>query len=691
MARICAMRGPFKGVAFLILSLLGVFLDGCFRSPDLSKITCKDNSSCPGGYMCELPGKPGGCRKPAGGGGTEAATARDAIPSLDAVVSIDASASIDLGIPVDTGGERIVTAIDQILDMGEIADGGIAPDVPLSGPQVDVGIGGTDGRIGGGTGGAGGGSGGSGGSTTPVEGSDGATVGPDVAIGGTGGGSGGNTGTGGNTAGTGGASGGTTGSGGNTAGTGGGSGGSAGAGGTTVSTGGNDAGPDTPGTGGAPGRPPGYWMSSDWGLTGVNWSGCVWTQVDSVSGSTSTILPQDFTSNHQPSDPYHVSGSVFNDYNAVAVVAFNLNEPITGASNQCVHRTLDSGTVLPPGVTFPTNAGGISIDWKAATAPAVFRIELRGQTGFSDPTQRWCANITDMIGPTFVPFRSLNTKCWTLAGQPSGNPYNGEPISSIAFYVAGTVVQKTSFDFTINSFSIGYTIGGSATLDSANQRVKVLGSDGRQYIVQNNNSGNPTGSTQTIYYANNSFKVLNSTGTGSVTPASFPSIYVGANGYVGASGSTYVTTDDNLPMQVGAISSALSSFAWSGGTGGKDFNAAFDLWFAKTAPVAGSYNDAISGEIMIWLYKPNSHQPSGSVTRTTTIAGQLWNVWIGPHVTTGPGTDGANRPVLSYIAQSFPVSTLSPSFKDFISDAVANGAADMTAGGTSRPLRTHGT
>jgi hypothetical protein len=46
----------------------------------------------------------------------------------------------------------------------EVADGGFAQDVPLSGPQVDVGIGGTDGRIGGGTGGAGGESGGSGGS-----------------------------------------------------------------------------------------------------------------------------------------------------------------------------------------------------------------------------------------------------------------------------------------------------------------------------------------------------------------------------------------------------------------------------------------------------------------------------------------------------------------------------------------------
>jgi len=667
-----AHTSPFVRVACIV----GMLFSGCFVSPpDLSKINCKDNSSCPSGYICQFPGQASGCRRPTDGGGSEAKSTYDAETAIDLAGNtngVDGTQFAETNAATDGGSEGEVSHLDGVTPMlpdgSDVSlDGSNFSDMPIVTQIVDSGSDTVDTHSGGGSGGAGDSVGTDSGHAD--EGNDGTIATSDLPVGN--GGAGG--GAGGNAEGTGGA-GGIASSGGSAAGTSGGTGGAA-----AGSGGSNDAGADLPGTGGVPSRPAGYWMSSDWSLTGVNWAGCVWTQVDSnVAGSTTSISPQDFTTNHQPSDPYHVSGSVFNDYNSVAMVGFNLNEAITGDSNQCAHSVFEPTTVLPPGVNLPGSVGGLTIDW-SGTAPN-FRIELRGPNGINDGTQRWCSNITDIAGPTFVPLSSFNTKCWLPS---SGAAYNGEMVSSVVFSVPGTVSKKASFDFTISRFNVGYTIGGSATGDSSMQRVKVSGPGGKQYLIQNNNFGNPTASTQTLYYANNSFEVLGSTGTAtSDSPASFPSIYVGANGII-ASGA-YQTTDDNLPMQISAIVSAQSAFTWSGGTGSKDFNAAYDLWFAKTAPTAGSYNDAVSGDLMIWLYKPTNRQPSGSSVRQVTLAGHIWNVWVGARVTTNVGTDGTGRPVVSYVAADSPVLSLAADLRLFINDAVTNGASDMAAAGASQ-------
>ncbi len=214
------------------------------------------------------------------------------------------------------------------------------------------------------------------------------------------------------------------------------------------------------------------------------------------------------------------------------------------------------------------------------------------------------------------------------------------------------------------------------------QRTKTSGTDCKQYILQNNNWGNPTGSTQIINFTGNTFTVQSSSGTGSSAPASFPSIYIGANGDL-AGGTNNTWSDSGLPKQISAIGTANTTFTWSGGTSGGDYNATYDVWFAKSAPTAGSYNDAISGFLMVWLYKPGSRSPIGAVRRTATIAGHTWNVWVGPRGNTSTGTDPAGRPVVSYVAQS-TINTLTFDLKAFMSDAVTNAAADMSSGGTSQ-------
>jgi len=127
----------------------------------------------------------------------------------------------------------------------------------------------------------------------------------------------------------------------------------------------------------------------------------------------------------------------------------------------------------------------------------------------------------------------------------------------------------------------------------------------------------------------------------------------------------------------------MTNFAWSGGSSGGDFNATYDVWFASTPPTAGSYDDGVSGFLMVWLYKPSGRQPIGSVARTASIAGHTWNVWVGPRGSTTTGTGSASRPVISYVAQDSPVSSLSFDLKAFISDAVSH--AD-TNNGVSGPF-----
>jgi hypothetical protein len=137
-----------------------------------------------------------------------------------------------------------------------------------------------------------------------------------------------------------------------------------------------------------------------------------------------------------------------------------------------------------------------------------------------------------------------------------------------------------------------------------------------------------------------------------------------------------------LPKQISAITSGTTSFTWSGGKSGGNYNASYDIWFAKSSgTTAGSYNDAISGFIMIWLYKPSASQPIGSQsnTRSATIGGQAFTVWRGPRNATATGTDGTGRPVISYVANS-TTQNFSGNLKAFFDDAVANGSADMSAG-----------
>jgi hypothetical protein len=415
------------------------------------------------------------------------------------------------------------------------------------------------------------------------------------------------------------------------------------------------------------GTPPGWW-------THGTWHGCAWTGVDTVAGTTTMNTPRDFTM-HQAGTGYCLQGTVHNTYESVSLMGFNLNETPTGSATQCAFNPASATMMGPPGVQL--TGTGLAINFTKSTA-ATLRVQIQGPNGATMESDRWCYTITPAAGPVFAPFAMFNTKCW----DGTGTNYSGQPISAVAFLVPGAL-SPTPFNYCVTGFAAGSaasdaptwgtgtsgplmgTIGGGPAMDLDFQRVKVA-AGGKSYIIQNNNWGNPGGSDQLITYRDNSFTITSSNGNGSQAPASFPSVYIGANGDT-QNGTFSTTSDDHLPKQISAITSVQSTFRHTGTSG--QLNAAYDIWFSASVPTA-RYNDAISGFVMLWLYDPSNFQPIGSVQRSNVmIGGRAWNVWVGPR---GGSGSNSNAPVVSYVATSTSTS-FSGDLKPFFTDAAQHG------------------
>ncbi|MEO8213032.1 MAG: hypothetical protein ABI560_07560 [Myxococcales bacterium] len=435
-----------------------------------------------------------------------------------------------------------------------------------------------------------------------------------------------------------------------------------------------------PGTGGGnvSGNPPGYWT-----YPAKMWGGCSWTGIDALAGSTTTNMPKDFLSK-AAADPYCVKGTVFANYDAVALLGFNLAEPPTSSANQCAYKPVDVNAAGPPSVTLTGTGIAVSFSKKNASE---LRIQVQGpnggKAGAEGAADRWCFKITPAEGPVFAPYTAFNSKCWDGTGTAFNPAVN--KVSAVVFLVPGAVAP-TPFDYCIGGFNTGSstadappymgtsgpltgTIGGAGATDNDFKRVKVA-AGGKSYIIQNNNWGNPTGSDQTLMYTGNSFKITSPTGgsPGNGVPASYPSIFIGGNGDTQMG--TYSTrSDDGLPKQISAIGSINSTFRYNTANG--DYNAAYDIWLSATPPTS-RYDDGIAGFVMIWLYKPGSRSPIGSVMRSNvSIPGApgTWDVWVGPR---GSGAN-PNRPVVSYVAKSTITSFMNVNIKPFLSDAAMNG------------------
>jgi hypothetical protein len=426
------------------------------------------------------------------------------------------------------------------------------------------------------------------------------------------------------------------------------------------------------GTGGVvnPGEgPPGYVVEKDW-------HGCAWTGVGDLGASMiTTPASKDFTAK-APADPFCMAGTVGAEpaYKSVALLGFNVAEPPTSAN--CTYKPVDANAAGPPSVV-PTAAGlAINFVKRGADTSFTLRVQIQGPNGAKpDPVgamDRWCATLTETQGKIFVPWANFTPSCWETTDAKKGTPYAKQPISAIVFSVPGKPTA-VPFDFCVNGFVQGAaatdapdgpavagdqkgTVGTDINPDGDFARAKVT-VDGHDYIIQNNNWGNPGGSL-ILDYVNNSFKIKSGTGTGGDAPASFPSIFIGGNGNT-ANGVYSTHPKDNLPVKVSDIKSAISTFRYSGTT--NVFNAAYDIWFANAIPTA-EYKDGINGFVMVWLRDPSGKQPIGTKQGTATVAGQAWDVYKGPR---GAGPAGNNdAPVISFVNPAENDNSRAQTFKD---------------------------
>jgi glycosyl hydrolase family 12 len=446
-----------------------------------------------------------------------------------------------------------------------------------------------------------------------------------------------------------------------------------GTGGTTFNAG--LGGAPSVGSGGAPAvvdvapqeAPGGYFESGAW-------HGYAWTGDDALNiGTTRSV--QDFSA-LVAGTPFCLEGVVGNDpqvggaggYRGVALLGFNIQQDAFGPVE---------GQEAPVGSAVPTGSG-VAVNY-TKTAGQTLRIQLQGPDGATDPNQLWCADLTAPQGPAFIPYTSFRTACWLAAGAAGSVPYTMQPISAVVMTVPGDDVDDLPYNVCVAGFADGTSVADApasislpaglltGTVSGEASKVKVIGRDGNSYIINNNAWGANSGDgTQQIRFTANSFEVLRQVAGpgGDSSPASFPSIYIGANGsQSGVNGAT--TAGDNpLPIQVSAITSLPTTFRHNAGTG--DNNATYDVWFAPSPP-QGQYDTAQAAFLMVWTYKPGTRVAIGNRTATASVAGRDWGLFVGPR---GGGGPDANLPVISYVNEGPSLQSFSFDLKAFMTDAI---------------------
>jgi len=145
------MRPALRSISFGILALLSTCsLAGCFRSPDMTRISCTTTAYCPRGYQCVMPpGQPSGsCQMLIDGGAVDGGAAADGFASPDLQSTIDNPSTVNGGVadsrpPVDVavgtdGSSSDAAATVDVtitaVDLGHSADSSVEARVVDSGP-----------------------------------------------------------------------------------------------------------------------------------------------------------------------------------------------------------------------------------------------------------------------------------------------------------------------------------------------------------------------------------------------------------------------------------------------------------------------------------------------------------------------------------------------------------------------------
>jgi hypothetical protein len=402
-----------------------------------------------------------------------------------------------------------------------------------------------------------------------------------------------------------------------------------------------------------------------------NWRGFAFAQ-GVVQGTT--LNPPTFEQ-RQPNQPFCLSGSVAPEpqFQGEALVGFTINQaPSSGVAGQGA----------PPLTAVPTGAG-IAFSFSKSVG-TILRVQLQPPDG----AQPFCYEVPEAGGRAFAPYAEFNTACWDGSGQA----YQGQPIESVRFQVPGDDTLATPYGFCINGFADGQGINNAPTdipvvltpirgqLTSQFARAKVLAGTGESYIVQNNAWGaTSSDNTQVIDFTGNGFTITRqSAGPNGNVPISFPSIFVGGNGFRGNNGSLTTRSDDRMPIRVGNIQSVQTRLRHNGGNG--DHNVTYDVWFANQAP-QGEYETAQAAFLMVWLFKPGGRNAIGfnGNAPTVNVDGRNWRLYVGDRNEASDGT-GGNAPVISYVNEGAVIPDYQFDLNDFIRDAITRSQAGQLNG-----------
>jgi hypothetical protein len=394
------------------------------------------------------------------------------------------------------------------------------------------------------------------------------------------------------------------------------------------------------------------------------------------------------------SDPIAIQGAIYGYSDGSSCSVATGQNICTGSGGCCISGT----TVLDPTFAKWGCGIGMELDSSGGTAPVksvyagtakCFNITFTGSSGgnvvrvgftqSANPPAGAVAPYTELAPisnglTTQVCFTDAECPSWATAAQCSktvgtaGTPIDmqiqvsaGSTATSVGPYslCVSSIVPVTSTGGTGGTTSSCNPATGSGTINGQFDTAHVTCS-GKDYIVQNNDWGVSSASQTLSYGPGTKMKVTTQNGTGAGSnPASYPSIFTGAN-------ANHTTTGSGLPRAVSAITagSLSTSWTWAANNATGSYNAAYDVWFSTSASGEPAASSPTGGFLMVWFHKPTANQPIGAQVATATVGGKNWNVWYG-------NNSGNGKPCVSYVAQQ-SLNSLTFSLGDFIRDAVTN-------------------
>jgi hypothetical protein len=126
------------------------------------------------------------------------------------------------------------------------------------------------------------------------------------------------------------------------------------------------------------------------------------------------------------------------------------------------------------------------------------------------------------------------------------------------------------------------------------------------------------------------------------------------------------TADNLFPMEESDIASAAASVSLTQPSGFNN-DAAYDIWFNRTAKASGQPNGT---EVMIWLNHQGKIQPFGSRVGAATMDGSQFDVWTG---------NQKSWRIVSYVASTPVNAATNLNLLPFFQDAVLRGSLDPSS------------